>query len=128
MKAKKLIALGLLAFMLAGCGMPKVDYNGVDSPLFVKDESGAAATGKETVTGPAGTALDDSTAAGSPVTDSADMAGVMAESRTDNKKTDSKKTESLTDSIPTESSVASGSTKNDTISKDAPEQLSVERV
>ena len=62
MKAKKLIALGLLAFMLAGCGMPKVDYNGVDSPLFVKDESGAAATGKETVTGPAGTALGDSTA------------------------------------------------------------------
>ena len=56
MKAKKLIALGLLAFMLSGCGMPKVDYNGVDSPLFVKDESGAAASGNETVTKPAGTA------------------------------------------------------------------------
>ncbi|MBR3279153.1 MAG: hypothetical protein IKG01_09705, partial [Lachnospiraceae bacterium] len=123
MKAKKLIALGLLAFMLAGCGMPKVDYNGVDSPLFVKDESGAAASGNETVTKPAGTALDDSTAADSPVTDSADMAGGMAESRTDSKKTDS-----LTDSVPTDSSVASGSIKNDTISKDAPVQLSVERV
>ena len=128
MKAKKLIALGLLAFMLAGCGMPKVDYNGVDSPLFVKDESVAAASGNETVTGPAGTAPDDSTEADSSVTDSQSKADGKAESRTDNKKTDSKKTESLTDSIPTESSVASGSTKNDTISKDAPEQLSVERV
>ena len=128
MKAKKLIALGLLAFMLSGCGMPKVDYNGVDSPLFVKDESGAAASGNETVTGPAGTAPDDSTEADSSVTDSQSKADGKAESRTDNKKTDSKKTESLTDSIPTESSVASGSTKNDTISKDAPEQLSVERV
>ena len=133
MKAKKLIALGLLAFMLAGCGMPKVDYNGVDSPLFVKDESGAAASGSETVNGPAGTALDDSTEADSSVTDSQSKAGGKAESKTDNKKTDnkktdSKKTESLTDSLPTESSVASGSVKNDTLSKDAPEQLSVERV
>ena len=127
MKAKKLIALGLLAFMLAGCGMPKVDYNGVDSPLFVKDESGAAASGNESVTGSAGTALDDSTTAESPVTDSVGMAGGRIESRTDNK-TDSKLTDSLTDSIPTESSVASGSVKNDTLSKDSPVQLSVERV
>ncbi|MBQ3407508.1 MAG: hypothetical protein IJH11_09725 [Lachnospiraceae bacterium] len=127
MKAKKLIALGLLAFMLAGCGMPKVDYNGVDSPLFVKDESGAAASGNESVTGSAGTALSDSTTAESPVTDSVGMAGGRIESRTDNK-TDSKLTDSLTDSIPTESSVASGSVKNDTLSKDSPVQLSVERV
>ena len=127
MKAKKLIALGLLAFMLAGCGMPKVDYNGVDSPLFVKDESGAAASGNESVTGSAGTALDDSTTAESPVTDSVGMAGGRIESGTDNK-TDSKLTDSLTDSIPTESSVASGSVKNDTLSKDSPVQLSVERV
>jgi hypothetical protein len=127
MKAKKLIALGLLAFMLAGCGMPKVDYNGVDSPLFVKDESGAAASGNESVTGSAGTVLDDSTTAESPVTDSVGMAGGRIESRTDNK-TDSKLTDSLIDSIPTESSVASGSVKNDTLSKDSPVQLSVERV
>lgn len=133
MKAKKLIALGLLAFMLAGCGMPKVDYNGVDSPLFVKDESGTAASGSESVTGSAGTAPNDSTAADPQGTDSEGKAGGKTESRTDNKKTDSKKTdskktESLTDSIPTESSVASGSVKNDALPKDDTVQLSVERV
>ena len=132
MKAKKLIALGLLAFMLAGCGMPKVDYDGIESPLFVKDESGAAAAGNGTVTEPAGTSVDDSSEAATPETDSRNESGGKAASgRTDGKKTDSKKIEStveMTESIPTESSVASGSIKNDTISKDVPSQLSVERV
>ena len=143
MKTRKLIALGLLAFMLTGCGMPKVDYNGVDSPLFVKDESGVATSGNDTVAGPAGkaeTAADDSTASVLPETDSRDTADGKADSSiTDNKETDSKKTDTkktdtrrtespATDSAPTESSVASGSTKNDTISKDVPEQLSTFRV
>ena len=131
MKAKKIIALGLLAFILTGCGMPKVDYSGVDSPLFVKDESGAA------VTGPAGTSADESTVAGQSETDSQNVSGGKSESagtdnkKTDSKKTDSRKTESMAmsaDSVPTDSSVASGSTKNDTPSKDEPVQLSAWRV
>lgn len=131
MKTKKLIALGLLTLMLAGCGMPKVDYDGVESPLFVKDESGAAASGNDTVTGPegtAGTASYDSAAPGSSVTDSLNSDSGKADSTANNKKADTGKTESLADSVPTESSLASGSIKNDTASQNTPIQLSAWRV
>ena len=131
MKTKKLIALGLLAFMLTGCGMPKVDYDGVESPLFVKDESGAAASVNETVTGPEGTegtAAYDSTASGSSVTDSLNRDSEKADSTANNKKAGTGKKESPADSVPTESSLASGSIKNDTASQNTPIQLSAWRV
>ena len=131
MKTKKLIALGLLTLMLAGCGMPKVDYDGVESPLFVKDESGAAASGNETVTGSEGTegnAAYDSTAPGSSVTDSLNRDSEKADSTASNKKAGTGKKESPADSVPTESSLASGSIKNDTASQNTPIQLSAWRV
>ena len=131
MKTKQLIALGLLAFMLTGCGMPKVDYDGVESPLFVKDESGAAASGNETVTGPEGTegnAAYDSTAPGSSVIDSLNMDSEKADSTANDKKAGTGKKESPADSVPTESSLASGSIKNDTASQTTPIQLSAWRV
>lgn len=132
MKTKKILAIGLMAFMLTGCGMPQIDYNGIESPLFVKDESGVAASGSETVDGSTAhekTAEDSSAATVPEETDSKGSVGGKAGSGTVNKKADTKKTEStVTDSIPTESSVASGSVKNDTASKNTPAQLSVERV
>ena len=131
MKTKKLIALGLMAFMLTGCGMPKIDYNGIESPLFVKDESGAAA-GNEAVTAQGGTAekaAGDSAVSDPLETDSSNTAGGKAAgSKKDNKKADSRTTESLADSVPTESSVAAGSTKNDNATKNTPVQLSTWRV
>lgn len=119
MKTKSLIAIGMTALMLTGCGMPKVDFSGVDSPLFIKDESGAAdvaASGAESV-------VQSDDAAQDSKNDDA--------KKPDNKQTGRTKTESgvpATESVPTDSSVAAGSTKNDQPAKNAPVQLAVERV
>ncbi len=122
---KKLIAVFLAALMLAGCGMPEIDFNGAESPLFKKDESQIARADREPATESSAMAVGkdtDSKAADSTDTDSKAAAGKAG------KKTESSVARKETESSPTESGVAAGSTKNDTAGTAAPVQLAVDRI